>query len=148
METVVIPVTNHNRWSRQVANVATDLEDASSTRAVVVYQFTDDLESTVDHLDVDQEEVDLDELATRKSGVNEVVETLESSEIPCSVRGVEMTDNKGEKLLSVVDTEDADRIYMYSRKRSPTGKAIFGSELQTVLFNSSVPVVVVPSNAA
>lgn len=146
MDTIVVPVANHNRWNRQVANVAAELEDVSDTRALVVYRFTDDLDSTIKHLDVDRETADIDEMATRKSGVTEVVETLDEHGMTCSVRGTEAAESKGEELLQLVEEEGADRIYMYSRKRSPAGKAIFGSGLQTVLFNSSVPVVVVPPN--
>lgn len=146
MDTIVVPVAHHNRWNRQVANIAAEFEDVSDTRAVVVYRFTDDLESTIEHLDVDREAADMDELAARKSGVTEMVETLGERGMSCSVRGVETAEEKGEELLKLVKAEEADRIYMYSRKRSPAGKAIFGSGLQTVLFNSSVPVVVVPPN--
>lgn len=146
MDTVVVPVTHHDRWSRQVASVVAELEDVSDTRAVVAYQFSGDLESTAEHLDVDKNSADIDELAARKSGVGKVVEMLESHGMTCSVRGVEVGEKKGEELLSLMDDEDADRIFMYSRKRSPAGKAVFGSGLQTVLFNSSVPVVVVPPN--
>lgn len=146
MDTIVVPVAHHSRWNRQVANVATELEDVSDTRALVVYRFTDDLDSTIEHLNVDREAADIDEMAARKSGVAEVVETLDERGMTCSVRGTETAESKGEELLELVEDEEADRIYMYSRKRSPAGKAIFGSGLQTVLFNSSVPVVVVPPN--
>jgi nucleotide-binding universal stress UspA family protein len=146
MDTIVVPVAHHNRWNRQVANIAAEVEDVSDTRALVVYRFSDDLESTIENLDVDRETADMDELAARKSGVTEVVETLGERGMSCSVRGVETAEEKGEELLNLVNSEEADRIYMYSRKRSPAGKAIFGSGLQTVLFNSSVPVVVVPPN--
>jgi len=146
MDTIVVPVAHHNRWNRQVANVVTELEDISDVHALVVYRFTDDLDSTIEHLDIDRETADLNEMAARKSGVAGVVETLDERGMTCSVRGTETAESKGEELLDLVEDEEADRIYMYSRKRSPAGKAIFGSGLQTVLFNSSVPVVVVPPN--
>lgn len=146
MDTIVIPVAHHSRWNRQVANVAAELEDVSDTRALVVYRFADDLDSTIEHLNVDREAADIDEMAARKSGVAEVVETLDERGVTCSVRGIKASDPKGQSILGLVEDEGADRIYMYCRKRSPTGKAIFGSGLQTVLFNSSVPVVVVPPN--
>lgn len=146
MDTVVVPATHHDRWSRQVANVAAELEDGSDTRAVVVYRFSDDLESTAEHLGVESTTADIDSLAARKSGVGEVVEILESHGMSCLIRGIEVGEKKGDELLSLMHDEDADRIYMYSRKRSPAGKAVFGSELQTILFNSSVPIIVVPPN--
>lgn len=149
MDTVLVPVTNHDRWTRKVASVVADTEDPMSTEAVVLHRFTEaDLESTVNNLDTTLESAEIDELAARKSGVSEAVDRLERDGVECSIAGVEVTDTDGEAVLAAAADADADRIYMYSRKRSPTGKAIFGSGLQNVLFNATVPVVVVPSNVA
>lgn len=146
METILFPVANHDRWTRTVANVVTNIENQRETRAIVVYRFTDDdLESIVTNLETSEVE-NIDELAARRSGVKEVVTQLEQNGIDCRVRGVKTTDTDGEAILSIAADVDADRIYIYSRKRSPTGKAIFGSDLQHVLFNATVPVVVIPSN--
>lgn len=146
METILFPVANHDRWTRTVANVVTDIENQRETRAIVVYRFTDDdLESIVTNLETSEVE-NIDELAARRSGVKEVVTQLEQNGIDCRVRGVKTTDTDGKAILSIAADVDADRIYIYSRKRSPTGKAIFGSDLQHVLFNATVPVVVIPSN--
>jgi nucleotide-binding universal stress UspA family protein len=149
MQTVLIPVTSHDRWSRAVAAVAADVEDEAETRAAVVYRFSEaELESTAEHLDTTAEASDIDELAARKSGVNEVIERLEQAGIECTAHGVEATDTDGEATLSAIASVDADRVYMYSRKRTPAGKAIFGSSLQNVLMNATVPVVAVPPNVA
>lgn len=146
METILFPVANHDRWTRTVANVVTNIENQRETRAIVVYRFTDDdLESIVTNLETSEVE-NIDELAARRSGVKEVVTQLEQNGIDCRVRGVKTTDTDGKAILSIAADVDADRIYIYSRKRSPTGKAIFGSDLQHVLFNATVPVVVIPSN--
>lgn len=147
METILLPVTHHDRWTRIVANVVADVENQTETRAVIVYRFTDrELESTITNLDTTLEAANIDELAARKSGVTEVVNQLEQNSIECTVRGVETTGTEGEAILAAAADADVNRIYMYSRKRSPTGKAIFGSGLQYILFNATVPVVVVPSN--
>lgn len=148
METILFPVTNHDRWTRTVANVIIDVENQEETRAIVMCRFTDkDLESIVTNLESSKVE-NIDELAARRSGVGEVVAQLEQKGIECTVRGVETTDTEGEAILSTAADADADRIYIYSRKRSPTGKAIFGSDLQHILFNATVPVVVIPSNVS
>ncbi len=147
MQTALILVTGHGRWSRSVAAVAADLEDEDETEAAVVYRFSEaELESTADHLDTTVEAADIDELAARKSDVTEVTERLERAGIECTAFGVETTDTDGEATLSAITAVDADRVYMYSRKRTPAGKAIFGSGLQKVLMNATVPVVVVPPN--
>jgi nucleotide-binding universal stress UspA family protein len=51
-----------------------------------------------------------------------------------------------ERIVSYADEQDASYIVAAGRKRSPTGKAIFGSTLQTILLTSNVPVVVCVEN--
>jgi len=51
-------------------------------------------------------------------------------------------------ILDVAESHDVDHIVMGSRKRSPTGKVIFGSVSQQVLLESPVPVTVVGTKPA
>lgn len=51
-------------------------------------------------------------------------------------------------ILDLTREHDADQIVMGSRKRSPTGKVIFGSVSQQVLLESPVPVTVVGARSA
>ncbi|MFC7232344.1 universal stress protein [Saliphagus sp. GCM10025308] len=46
------------------------------------------------------------------------------------------------QVLNVADEYDCDHIFIAGRKRSPSGKAIFGDTAQRVILNSSVPVTV------
>ncbi len=48
-------------------------------------------------------------------------------------------------IVELADEFDADQIVMGSRKRSPTGKAVFGSVSQQVLLEADDPVTVVGS---
>ncbi|MFC6718920.1 universal stress protein [Natrialbaceae archaeon GCM10025810] len=147
MTTILLPVTDHGRWTRAVATVAATIED-DDTDAVVLYAFTDaDVESTTDHLGID-DNPELDELAQRKSGVGQALSVLEDGGIDTEVYGLAVEDRTGEEILAVASDREVDRIYMYSRKRTPAGKAVFGSALQRVLFDSDVPVVVTPPNVA
>lgn len=147
METVVLPVTDHGRWTRAVADVVTTLEGPDA-RVVVFYAFTEEeVESTADNLDVAAEAPDPDALASRKEGVGDAVEILADGGVETEVRGAVVDEEDGEEILNVADDVVADRIYLYSRRRSPVGKAVLGSVVQRVLMNSDVPVVVTPAGA-
>jgi nucleotide-binding universal stress UspA family protein len=58
---------------------------------------------------------------------------------------VEVAESSGDpadQLLEVAEEEDANLIVVAGRKRSPTGKALFGSVTQTVILNANRPVMV------
>jgi len=50
---------------------------------------------------------------------------------------------KAEKTLRAADEYDCDHIFLAGRKRSPTGKAIFGDATQKVILDTDGPVTVV-----
>jgi len=147
MTRVLLPASNHSRWAESVAEVVVDTEAADNLTAVVIHVFDEEaVASPNTNLDIEGR-AKVDELASRKSGVKAAVKRLEAAGITTEVRGVE---HEGEPAAAIVDAvaeEDADRFYMYSRKRSPAGKAVFGSTLQQVILQAGVPIVVVPSNA-
>jgi nucleotide-binding universal stress UspA family protein len=146
---VLLPVRNHTNWANAVADVVADVEDSDETVVTVLYAFDEaDRRSTAENLDLDPSATDVDELAARKSGVSAAVNNLSSSGFEYRIRGYTYDDDPADTILQGAIAENADRIYMYSRKRSPAGKAVFGSSLQRVLLNSTVPVVVIPSGVS
>ncbi len=147
MTRVLLPVSNHSRWAESVAEVVVDTEAAADLTAVVTHVFDEEeVASTNTNLDIEGR-AKVDELAIRKSGVNAATERLKEAGIDTEVRGVEHEGEPAAAIVDAVDEEDVDRLYMYSRKRSPAGKAVFGSTLQQVILQAGVPIVVVPSNA-
>jgi nucleotide-binding universal stress UspA family protein len=69
-------------------------------------------------------------------------ETLEDAGVEC--RHYEASGEPGDELLAAAADVDADAICVSGRKRSPTGKAVFGSTTQTLVLNADRPVLAVP----
>jgi nucleotide-binding universal stress UspA family protein len=144
---VLLPANIPAHWAESVAEVIVDVEDVNEITAVVLYLFDGtEIDSITANLDSDQATPDVDELARRKSGINAAINRLQDAGVTCEIRGVEHAGEPTNTILDVVEAEEIDRVYMYSRKRNPTGKAVFGGTLQRVLLDSPVPVVVTPSN--
>jgi nucleotide-binding universal stress UspA family protein len=144
--TVLVPVKNHAPWARKLAEVVADVED-EGTKAVVLHVFDEEeVASTRTNLD-DRNALSMDDLSSRKAGVGSAADVLTHGGLDATPRGVRRDDRTADAILEVADSVDADRIYLYSRKRSPAGKAVFGSTAQRVVLNARVPVTIVPSGA-
>lgn len=89
-----------------------------------------------------------------------VVSTKEYSDVPETVsqatdRLIELgfeTDpiiaegNSKDLIISIANERDADHVLVSGRRRSPTGKVLFGSVAQAVVINSEIPVTVVQTS--
>lgn len=51
--------------------------------------------------------------------------------------------DKADRILNAIEQEECDHVFLTGRRRSPTGKAMFGDVTQSVLLNADVPVTVV-----
>lgn len=149
MDTILVPMPSHPDYARDVATAVTEIESTDAVETVVLHVFDDDeIESTRSNLDLRPHEVvSIDDLAARKAGVAATVTELEAAGIETRAHGIRADGEPGGAIVTAAEREGTDRIYLFSRKRSPTGKAVFGSTVQRVLLNASCPVVVLPSGA-
>jgi nucleotide-binding universal stress UspA family protein len=99
-------------------------------------------------------------VATGDSGIVDSKEWYDESDFPPSVAAVkeeiEQADvtvelmrehaEPAEAIIDVTSEIDADRIVMAGRKRTPSGKVLFGSTTQSVLLTAAVPVTVVTAD--
>lgn len=51
--------------------------------------------------------------------------------------------DRAETILTEANRRDCDHIFLAGRKRSPTGKALFGDDTQRVILDASMPVTVI-----
>ncbi|MFC6825883.1 universal stress protein [Halopelagius fulvigenes] len=89
-------------------------------------------------LDAEGEDIDPDELASRMTVAREVIERLERDGIDCEPRAT--TGTSGEGIVAIAEEVGADRVVVGGRRRSPAGKAIFGSVAQEVMLEAPCPV--------
>lgn len=143
-ERILIPVSNFSPWSRAITRTLVRIENSADVSVLLLHVFDTETRRTV--VKENTEDDTLDALAASRSGVRAASDVLSDADITHEIRGFEAPD-LGPAILDVVVDEDVDRIYMYNRKRSPAGKAVFGSTIAYVLSNATVPVVVLPDDA-
>lgn len=126
--------------ARAVRRLAT-----SDDRVVLVHVYAeDDRERIREMLDVDTADPEQMRVAVQhNTAVKAVANALAEADVEPEFRG-EFGDPVT-VLLDMVDSEDPAFLVVGGRKRSPTGKALFGSTAQQVLLSASCPVVFVKS---
>jgi len=78
--------------------------------------------------------------ATRISSVRHAAEYLEDHGVEVDV--IDESGDTAEFILREAENRAVDAIVLGGRKRSPAGKAIFGSVTQSVILSTDIPVVV------
>jgi nucleotide-binding universal stress UspA family protein len=129
MYTILMPVDRNETRTLAQAEYVVGLPDAAEeVEVVLLYVFTEkDTES--DSRDV-----------TRIASVKHVREYLEERGIAVRIR--EDSVETVESILDHAEEHDVDSLVLGGRKRSPAGKALFGSVTQAVILNTDRPVVV------
>jgi nucleotide-binding universal stress UspA family protein len=124
----------------QLARTVTDIAGPAGADVVIAHVFTDEeYETVVDRLKFDSvSEADPDEVADRHTTVRELQKQLKEAGVSTSVRGA--VGEHGEEIVDLAKESAADLVVVGGRKRSPTGKAVFGSTAQEVMLSAPCPV--------
>ncbi|MDS0293401.1 universal stress protein [Halogeometricum luteum] len=123
---VVVGVDEEEEHARRCVEEVVNLPgESSEKRVTLIHSFVDNPSGAS---------------ATQVHSVREASETLEAAGIEYDVE--ESSGDPADAIVSVADDVDADLVVVGGRKRSPAGKALFGSVTQSVILGADRPVMV------
>ncbi|AGB37917.1 universal stress protein [Natronococcus occultus] len=132
--------------TEELAETVIEVAAPADATVVLAHVFTqDEYNEVLENLEMDAEsdQVRPDEVASRHSTIRKIQQRLDEAGIDYDVRG-DIGDH-GSTIVELATGVAADRVVVGGRRRSPTGKAVFGSTAQEVLLSSPCPVTFVRS---
>lgn len=130
MYTVLMAVDEDESRAAAQAEAVADLPDHDDVSVVVFHDFTDNPTGAS---------------APQVGSVRRASEILEADGFDVTVE--EASGEPSQTILETAADVDANVICLAGRKRTPTGKVLFGSVTQAVVLNADRPVLVVPLDA-
>lgn len=129
MTHIVLVIDDDEERARTAAEQVTDLDwDTDALDVTVLHVFTDNVEGAT---------------ISQFGPAREARDVLEAAGVDVTL--AETSGDPADKIVTYAADEDADVICLSGRKRSPAGKAVFGSVSQSVMLNSDRPVLFCPS---
>jgi nucleotide-binding universal stress UspA family protein len=125
----------------ELAEAVIEVAKPADATVVLAHVFTDDEYNEVLtnlEMDADSDQIRPDEVASRHSTIRDLRNKLSEEDVDYDVRGA--IGDHGSTIVDLATGVAADRVVVGGRRRSPTGKAVFGSTAQEVLLSSPCPV--------
>ncbi|MFP9192401.1 universal stress protein [Natronosalvus vescus] len=142
LETILLAVgPGDAERTSELAEAVIEVGRPAGSTVVLGHVFTqDEYDDVLERLafDPDAEAVDPDDVAGRHATIRDLRRLLEDAGVEYVIRGA--VGDHGRTIVDLATDVDADRVIVGGRKRSPTGKAVFGSTAQEVLLSAPCPV--------
>ena len=136
---VIVAAVNESDKDEAVLREATSLSRAFDEPVHVVYVL-----SSGDFVEIERENIEETGNAVDRDQIDEYVTGVASEfaeELDVPAEAVGLVGNVTDNILRYAEEQDARYLVIGLRKRSPTGKAVFGSVGQSILLNAHQPVV-------
>jgi nucleotide-binding universal stress UspA family protein len=144
LETILLAVgqSDESRLDK-LAGTAMNIAGPADATVELAHVFTEsEYTQARENLDFDPDsEVTPDVIAGRNVTIRNLSETMADTGIDYTEHGrVADSDDIGQQIVTLAREIDAGLVIIGGEKRSPTGKAVFGSTAQEVLMNAPCPV--------
>jgi nucleotide-binding universal stress UspA family protein len=142
LETVLLAVgPGDAERTDRLAEETIDIAGPSDATVVLGHVFTEaEYERTIDSLGFDTtvNEVSPNDVANRHATIRELGDRLDAAGVEFAVGGA--VGDHGDSIVGLAEESDADLVIVGGRRRSPAGKAVFGSTAQKVMLSAPCPV--------
>jgi len=144
IETVLVAVNEDDRTrTGPLGEITVDIAGPAGAQVALAHVFTtEEYRQARSDLNYDPDgEVTPSTVAKRYGTIRELGDAMDEHDVDY-VRYGRLTDEKteSERVVDLAESIDADLIVVGGRKRSPTGKAVFGSRPQEIMLTAPCPV--------
>jgi nucleotide-binding universal stress UspA family protein len=140
---VLVPVDEDDDRANQQVETVLSLPGETAELSATIVHIVEEIDTAADEAGtgvIEELNESLPELQGTPESINNVRSRLEAAGIDVTVAS--MVGNAAEGILHAAREGNIDAIVLGSRKRSPVGKAVFGSVSQQVILESDRPVIV------
>ncbi|WP_440770565.1 universal stress protein [Natronorubrum sp. DTA28] len=131
----------------ELAKSVVEVAKPADATVVLAHVFTSsEYDDVLTRLEFDRatDEIDPDDVARRHQSIIDLRTILDEHDVDYVIKGA--IGEHGPTIVDLATSNDVDRVIVGGRRRSPTGKAVFGSTAQEVLLSAPCPVTFVRSD--